>query len=353
MNRYGWVKKQSSAGNTYFEVEDLMAITSSFFQIIIYIYPTVALAKAGNTSKGGGTGFLVEVKSDDTGHVYMYAVTNAHVIEEMKSLALQTCAIRFNTVDDDVDVIEIELSSWKLHPARDDVAIYLLEPSEHWRHNAIDSSALLRENMIHGKLSYDPQNPDHTIIPQPSDDENEEKWVEIPRVGIGDETITIGMYGLHAGKSYNLPVARFGHISMLPFEPVYQDDRDYEQDSFLVETHSIGGLSGSPVLIQTVRHEKHKRENGSDTAYKETVFVIGVDWGHFNDKRGLPSGMMGVVPAWKVLDLLYLGEVDMARKELDKEFKKKKTGKTSTDSTLSKEEFEAVLKKVAQKKPPK
>lgn len=350
MGRYRWVEKQSTAGNTYHEVEDLMAIPSVFLQLIIYIYPTVDLANAGDTSQGGGTGFLAEVKSDDTKHEYTYAVTNAHVIDGIRSLGLTTCAIRFNTVDDKVDTIEVDLDSWKLHPKGDDLAIYLLEPSQHWRHTAVNIGSLAKPVLLHGKLSSGSDQPERALIPQTPTEQGVQRWIEVPKIGIGDETITIGMYGQHAGKSYNLPVARFGHISMLPFEPVYQDDRDFWQDSFLVETHSIGGLSGSPVFVQTQMHIKEKREDGSSTKYQDKVFVIGIDWGHFNQTNGLPSGMMGVVPAWKLHELLYLEEINMARNELDKIIKKKKTGNTSTDSTLTKKEFDKVLKQVSKKK---
>src|SRR5260221_10762195 len=53
----------------------------------------------------------------------------------------------------------------------------------------------------------------------------------------------------HQGSQKNLPTVRFGSIAQMADEPVYQIQRAYHQESFLVETHSIGGASGAPVFV--------------------------------------------------------------------------------------------------------
>jgi hypothetical protein len=70
---------------------------------------------------------------------------------------------------------------------------------------------------------------------------------EIWRPERGDEVATIGLYTSHHGHTKNIPVVRVGHIAMLPDEPV-MSTRGYVQ-AYLVEVHSILGLSGSPVCI--------------------------------------------------------------------------------------------------------
>src|SRR5690606_18944406 len=89
--------------------------------------------------------------------------------------------------------------------------------------------------------------------------------------------------------------------------------------------------------------------------------LLGVDWGHFDftgevmtDQRTgrikAPSGMMCVVPAWKLQDLLYSNEMKQRRKDNDDKIEAQKTASGfSLDSEMSKTDFEQVLKKVSKK----
>ena len=61
----------------------------------------------------------------------------------------------------------------------------------------------------------------------------------------GDEVCVVGLYTTHYGHTRNIPVARVGHIAAMPEEKV-MTDRGYVV-GYLIECHSIGGLSGSPV----------------------------------------------------------------------------------------------------------
>lgn len=56
----------------------------------------------------------------------------------------------------------------------------------------------------------------------------------------------IGLYSTHHGLTRNLPVVRIGHIAALPVELVLTG-RGHTL-GYLVELHSIAGLSGSPVF---------------------------------------------------------------------------------------------------------
>lgn len=66
---------------------------------------------------------------------------------------------------------------------------------------------------------------------------------------IGDEVITVGLYSTHHGMTKNLPVVRVGNIALMPGEPVLSH-RGYVV-SYLIETKSIAGLSGSPIYLNT------------------------------------------------------------------------------------------------------
>jgi hypothetical protein len=62
----------------------------------------------------------------------------------------------------------------------------------------------------------------------------------------GDEVSIIGLYTTHYGHAKNMPVVRIGHIAAIPEEKVLTA-KGYV-NGFLVEVHSIAGLSGSPVF---------------------------------------------------------------------------------------------------------
>lgn len=63
----------------------------------------------------------------------------------------------------------------------------------------------------------------------------------------GAEVCVVGLYTTHYGHIRNIPVVRIGHIAALPEEPV-MTDRGYVT-GYLIECHSIAGLSGSPVYV--------------------------------------------------------------------------------------------------------
>ncbi len=64
---------------------------------------------------------------------------------------------------------------------------------------------------------------------------------------IGDEVCVTGLYTSHYGNLRNIPIVRVGHLAALPEEPV-ATDRGYVE-GYLIELHSIAGLSGSPVFV--------------------------------------------------------------------------------------------------------
>jgi hypothetical protein len=360
MDRYRLIEKVSSNGDTYREAEDLMAIPNVFLNLIVYIFPSKDAAESGVNL--GATGFISAVESDD-GNTYLYAVTNAHVLHTLRKKQATQPALRFNTREGGTTTIEAPLDKWHEHPDGDDLAIYPLEPSAAWKFSYISEDSFIREDMLHGQLSM-AEVPGTAVVREEAPGH---KWVEMTEVGVGDETITIGRFLKHSGTEHNLAAARYGHISMLPYEPVKQSKAargfEFEQYSYLVETHSVNGFSGSPVLMQTPLRYREKTATSNGTRYKEQVFLLGIDWGHFDfngeiiDPQSreikVPCGMMCVVPAWKLIELLHVEELEVQRKELDKEIKKKSKDTATADSEISKEEFEAIMQKVTRKVQPK
>jgi hypothetical protein len=66
-------------------------------------------------------------------------------------------------------------------------------------------------------------------------------------IGRGSEVAILGLFRSHFGEGRNIPIVRVGNIAMLPEEPV--KTRAGYLKAYLIETRSIAGLSGSPVLV--------------------------------------------------------------------------------------------------------
>jgi hypothetical protein len=152
----------------------------------------------------------------------------------------------------------------------------------------------------------------------------------------------------HDGKQSNLPTARFGNISRMDGEPI-EDKYGIRQDSFLVDIRSISGYSGSPVFVyinQTLARPPPFIAPPSHP-YRQGLhgpWLMGVDWCHLKtfgpvlerDQLGEPqqsrprryvelnSGIAGVIPAWKIQEVLDLPELARKRRELDEQISRER-----------------------------
>jgi hypothetical protein len=235
---------------------------------------------------------------------FLYAVTNKHVIIGGAT------TIRFTTRDGKTDVLETDERSWVHHPSGDDLSICL--------------------------VSFDPNLFKFHFIPRANFLTRE--IIESLNVGPGDEVFVVGRFVNHEGKQQNRPTARFGFIGQMPYEPIVQDD-GFEQESFLVEVRSIGGYSGSPVFLYVmpvVPDTFAARKVQTYGMYGE--WLLGVEWGMLlnwepvrneltkpvnpSNPRGMQvpinTGMMGVVPVWKLAEMLDNGPIANFRFEQER-----------------------------------
>ncbi|MBA7678780.1 hypothetical protein ES703_87058 [subsurface metagenome] len=70
--------------------------------------------------------------------------------------------------------------------------------------------------------------------------------------GIGDEIFFVGLFSEHYGQEHNLPIVRFGNISLMPDEKIsvrVTADSIIPVYGYLAEAMSWPGHSGSPVFI--------------------------------------------------------------------------------------------------------
>jgi len=310
----GWVTRRSSRGDAFsFWLPPMPRIPDEYLDCVIYLYASEQDAESG--ARSGGSGFLVGVPTTDlpTNFWFLYAVTARHIIEK------GDVVIRMKTIEGGNAIWPTDERAWTWHPAGDDLAVCLIsfEPCAHKfqfirRADFIDKATITAMN-----------------------------------VGPGDEAFVVGRFINHEGKQQNLPTVRFGCIGQMPGEPIKQDT-GFAQESFLVEARSIGGYSGSPVFVFIpIFSERAGVQNWApDSVFQNRgpygflkthgPWLLGVDWGYINDwtplcdAAGKPvdrmepssrqvkmnTGMMAVVPAWKLAELLDEGPVAEHRRML-------------------------------------
>jgi hypothetical protein len=271
-------------------------IDDSVLDCAVYLYHSEQDAIEGAHS--GGSGFLVGVPVgwDDDGWksrprgTHIYAVTNSHVIEDGASV------IRLNTRKGETKVIDLSRESWIHHPKSDDIAVAPIEPDRE-----LD------------KFKYIGVGIDMFVT---------QERMKTSAIGPGDETFTVGRFIARDERQSNAPIVRFGHISGSGTELIERID-GFKQESFLVESHSISGFSGSPVFVWVPLERTAKvadpqlmsqfRKAVRSYQHAPREYFLGIDWGHLEDEH--PPGMAGVVPAWKLLEVLSTDEVIKMRRE--------------------------------------
>ncbi len=144
-------------------------------------------------------------------------------------------------------------------------------------------------------------------------------------VGIGDEVVIPGLFVRRHGRQRNIPILRTGSIAAMPEEPL--EDKQGEFDAYLIESRSIGGLSGSPVLVV----KTPGRIESGHVIFDWRLRLLGIIRGHWDRgdeeiadfaKIGDAQVNMGiaiVTPVQKLLDLLYRADVLSRRRQVESE----------------------------------
>jgi hypothetical protein len=316
----------------------LPRISDNYTDIAVYIYRS--LEEANNGVRQGGSGFLVGVplvQNPDLG--FTYVVTNRHVVANATNPV-----VRLNRLDGGIQCIPTKFSQWAFHPNGDDIAVLPLE---------IDYSSV--------KFTHVPI--DHFVS---------ETLVISEDIGIGDDVVMVGRFINHEGAQRNTPAVRFGNIAMMPTETIITP-QGLRQQSFLVEVRSLPGYSGSAVLIyspcamfdmstrrggKTQKEyedelEKERQEKGwamssppLERMHPKGPYLLGIDFCHIHrqsivnnvagDEIGYVkenTGMAGVIPAWKIVEVLKSDELETIRTDEDFKITRKRAHLTSASST--------------------
>jgi hypothetical protein len=288
-------------------------IPREILQSVVYLYPTVENAEEGLAA--GGTGFFTSVPSGDTVAMeHVYVVTAGHVVR-------QAPIVRANT-GSGVEILDLSLDTWIHHFDGTDLAVAPL--------GLYEPDASIGLGRVAYRLYLSREDIEDTVA--------EDARVHA-KVGPGDECFFVGRFSTHEGRLQNRPTVRFGNLAMLTGETIRAKESGLAQESFLVEARSLSGYSGSPVFIYNAAAIE---PDGSISPFVKTdVRFLGVDWCHLNtyepaldaDKhtRSEPAqwvkrntGMAGVIPAWKVTELLNDDEVAAMRHD---ETKKRQGGR--------------------------
>lgn len=289
---------------------------------VAYFYHSKEEAEAG--APGGATGFFFFVPSPMSptevggsqrpSHTHVYIATNRHVVANSGRATF----VRANRAGGLPPAIRpLTRQDWFNHPDGDDLAVCYLgcDPSI-----ATDSHYLSNERFV------------------------TKQQLDEAYIGLGDDCLMVGRFTPHPGVKRNLPVVRFGNISMLPEEKVELEPGGHLQEAFLVEMRSRAGFSGSPVFLVPQLGWTHgpgvpvMTYQGSPRDQ-----TLGVVCGHFKAPQQITahatgsdieleaeiddhSGMAIVIPAWRIQEILDLPEVAAARTSAETETRKNQRG---------------------------
>lgn len=207
----------------------------------------------------------------------------------------------------------------------------------------------------------------------------DEEIIRNAELGVGDEVFIAGLFTEVQETTQNVPIVRIGNLAMMPGEKIpFKDGKLI--DAYLVESRSIGGLSGSPVFVrQTIKMKGYTaskmfvNSKSEELPNNEVVYLSGLGrtyflgsmighWDaptgfHFPKQETVNMGISPMVPAHKIKEILQQPELLEEVKRMGRELKAKKHKGAVEDFALpkqkteefSKEDFEAALKKASRK----
>lgn len=252
-----------------------------------------------------GTGFFVMWLHDEL--LFVYIVTARHVLESMKATKRPLVA-RINGNQGTALVGDIDADHWVFHltESKCDIAV------THFTGSTDDFD--MRAIILNGSNN----NPSGVL---------DSSYIDQNDIGCGDEIFTVGLLVSHFGTAKNVPIVRTGNIAGMPEELVDLGGALGHQEVYLVESRSIGGLSGSPVFLHTPPF-RHVHGQVKDMGGHQREYLLGVNIGLFStrahadtipndtiEKREafletMSSGIAIVVPIQRVIEIV--GSKDFA-----------------------------------------
>ncbi|HSY17494.1 MAG TPA: hypothetical protein VK815_04130 [Candidatus Acidoferrales bacterium] len=240
-----------------------------------------------------GTGFFVSRPSKLARKAFVYLVTAKHIIAD---IGQRNFVIRVNNKNGDSTIFNVESGiTWFFHPDESeasDVAVYPL-----FHTNAVlktlDFVAISEESLL-------------TDLKSGQDG-----------IGVGSDVFITGLFAFHSGTERNHPIVRMGNIAMIPTEPV-PTKKFGNMEVILIESRSIGGLSGSPVFAVEKSGETPRR-----------LMCLGLIHGHWDvptdsiletkqeARKYVNVGIAMVAPARKIGETINQPKLEAIRQKME------------------------------------
>lgn len=288
-----------------------------------------------------GTGFVVMWAQEAIDVAFTYLVTAKHVLDDMHASGRPLVG-RFNTKDGAAAVGSVNaIKDWYYHPNNNkcDVAICQFNAGN----GLVDYRGILLNDAVAGSSS------------EKKGAALTEAYIAENNIGCGDEVFTAGLLVRHFGASKNIPVVRTGNIAAMPEEPVDLGNKLGYQSVYLIESRSIGGLSGSPVFLHTLPYRidqtgKLGRMHGHQTEYLMGINIGLFETGAHSDKlpadtetrrdhflETMSAGIAVVVPIQRVIEIITETPTLVEKRALALKLRDQKTGfvPSSAEPTIS------------------
>jgi hypothetical protein len=312
-----------------------------------------------------GTGFLVTVEQDEFS--FHYIVTAAHIVwpnrQRRDSTPYDRIYLRINRESGLPLEIPTCGADWLFHP---DITVDLCAfQFDKDKHVPNDDASIARVDLL-------------SMVP--TQDE-----LDSGIVGIGDEVVIIGAFVGRVGHKSNIPIVRIGNIAAMPEEPV--EFGSPRRPAYLIETRSLGGISGSPVFSHILNLKRWAQWSGavvprqpkrqiSDPAIRTPYNLIGMIIGahsarYFSDfiaeaetdlRSASPdvefnAGISVAIPAALIVEFFQMDPVRTPRDAAIEERRRRSGYKPTGSSSVSvprnpshKEDFTSLLHAAARKK---
>jgi hypothetical protein len=249
--------------------------------------------------RAGGTAFFVRIPDERRqGRDWVYVVTARHCIEDSPKGPDGELMLRVPTVigtSTSFKDFPTRWNDWHRHPDAD-VAVMLFMTNEEptLRIFTMPPAFIDRHYRFTPTIDAYGASTIKTF--------KEQVRAESIRVALGHELFFPGLFVESAGNKRLLPVVRFGNIARLPSEEPISVESRYRKEivgiqAYIVECHSLGGFSGSPVVWHYVINAKSKVA-GQDVISDRIFFrsLLGLVSGHFDVGAERSEGIFGDVP---------------------------------------------------------
>jgi hypothetical protein len=204
-----------------------------------------------------GTAFFVSVPLDDSDQTGPLIVTALHVLAAARSVERGDGAIyvRINTPDGGSDWAKTDLDEWAT-PEQSPLAVDVAVCAWRWGRDVYDYKAVHRYSWLTDEI------------------------IERENINVGDDLFLTGLFVNHYGRERNVPIVRMGNIATMPGELVQTKLGPVR--AYLIESRSVGGLSGSPVFISMGMWHYNKEQQIMQRSGGNAWYLLGVMHGHWD-----------------------------------------------------------------------